>query len=854
MRLLIGDPQTGFSPGRTSDENVSSVRGTIHAVNNQRPDDGGVMVLLDNTKAFDRLQHDFMFRTLEAFNLPPCLVDAVRTLYADAETVMKTNGEVSPDAFKCLSGVKQGCPLSPLLYNLVQEVQLRMIRQDQSIVGISIPDADGRTAPSALRGRSPELKERGLVDDTMVALASANSIPALIRVLDRFEAMSHNRMNLSKTVCILLGDERGFDVNGSSLAGQLLRRRGLTRTYDISEGRDDTLPDKWHGVILGNEAGAEKVWRDACDEAQRAAEAQQACAMPYGSRGRQVLAQGKIMGKVNAALRLTVPHSDRAVEDGLAAIQKHADRTVFGKRHWLTLAAAKQPRDCMGVGHLDVKAATQAGWLKPLLAAAGQTQDQRPFKSYYCAYAREAYPALGMGRELLTLNLGFHRVVALPPEAIPGEAKHAFAAYATLPPLTYLEPDEDSGCVPRERMRYEELVRQPLLLNPLLESEPRRRRATAKEEDECLWWAQHGLKRIGDVLTADGKRVLTYTELVSRHAGLADDQMPAPRLRAMHTAIVANLNRWRKTLAKGPPKVIRRGQFRWGPSGEVLRVTSTPATGAAATSAKLYEEQPHTGLLAATDQTRDLPAAPTDSEPCPVICMECEDSDWDADSDSDSDDEPYSTPEKVEEALGHQFRHALLAPWAMQPTPDPRLLGWRRPATMTPARDVCLAYASGKDVRLTLIALAYAEPRVFAQGGRLASLLAGLSQEQRRRRLAAIAGGMKHSVIPQEESHHLYVTVHHGHLQGQVKCRGDKGQCARCLQRGDRHEERVMHESYMSALRSRDLRHVCRTHTCTGSFRARGGSACVRVRLAPRCSHSRAGVDCVGTFSLGPAV
>ena len=516
--------------------------------------------------------------------------------------------------------------------------------------------------------------------------------------------------------------------------------------------------------------------------------------MPYGSRGRQVLAQGKIMGKFNAALRLTVPHSDRAVEDGLAAIQKHADRTVFGKRHWLTLAAAKQPRDCMGVGHLDVKAATQAGWLKPLLAAAGQTQDQRPFKSYYCAYAREAYPALGMGRELLTLNLGFHRVVALPPEAIPGEAKHAFAAYATLPPLTYLEPDEDSGCVPRERMRYEELVRQPLLLNPLLESEPRRRRATAKEEDECLWWAQHGLRRVGDVLTADGKRVLTYTELVSRHAGLADDQMPAPRLRAMHTAIVANLNRWRKTLAKGPPKVIRRGQFRWGPSGEVLRATSTPATGAAATSAKLYEEQPHTGLLAATDQTRDLPAAPTDSEPCPVICMECEDSDWDADSDSDSDDEPYSTPEKVEEALGHQFRHALLAPWAMQPTPDPRLLGWRRPATMTPARDVCLAYASGKDVRLTLIALAYAEPRVFAQGGRLASLLVGLSQEQRRRRLAAIAGGMKHSVIPQEESHHLYVTVHHGHLQGQMKCRGDKGLCARCLQRGDRHEEGVMHE------------------------------------------------------------
>lgn len=155
---------------------------------------------------------------------------------------------------------------------------------------------------------------------------------------------------------------------------------------------------------------------------------------------------------------------------------------------------------------------------------------------------------------------------------------------------------------------------------------------------------------------------------------------------------------------------------------------------------------------------------------------------------------PYGTPEQVE-ALARQFRHALLAPWAVQPTPDPRLLGWRRPATMTPARDVCLAYATSKDTRLTLIALAYAEPRAFARDGRLAPLLAGLCGEQRRQRLAAIASGITHSVIPPEESHHLCVTVHHGHLQGQNKCRGDKGLCARCLAlRGERHEETVLHE------------------------------------------------------------
>ena len=57
---LIGDPQVGHCPGRTYDENVRLVRQTIHDINKNRPDDGGIMLCLDNAKAFDRLQHAFM--------------------------------------------------------------------------------------------------------------------------------------------------------------------------------------------------------------------------------------------------------------------------------------------------------------------------------------------------------------------------------------------------------------------------------------------------------------------------------------------------------------------------------------------------------------------------------------------------------------------------------------------------------------------------------------------------------------------------------------------------------------------------------------------------------------------------
>ena len=69
-----------------------------------------------------------------------------------------------------------------------------MIREDTSIRGIPIPGPDGELTPAPAATRlvphTHTLKERGLVDDTMIALASSESIPPLLRVLDRFEAIA----------------------------------------------------------------------------------------------------------------------------------------------------------------------------------------------------------------------------------------------------------------------------------------------------------------------------------------------------------------------------------------------------------------------------------------------------------------------------------------------------------------------------------------------------------------------------------------------------------------------------------------------------------------------------------------
>ena len=481
--LLVGDPQTGYVVGRSYDENVRVVRQTAHDINHHRPNDGGIMLMLDNAKAFDRLQHEFALDVLRAFNLPPSLIDAVRALYKDAETRVKINGHLT-SPFPNTSGVKQGCPLSGLLYILVQEVQLRMIREDTTIRGIPIPGPDGELtpAPAATRLTPPPhaLKERGLVDDTMIALASSESIPPLLRVLDRFEAMSNHRMNISKTMMLLLGRERSFDLHADSPAARALLQRGLRRTYDITPGQDDTLPDKWHGVILGNEEGVTKSWESAAAQAGAAADSLHACPIPHGSQGRVNLAQHKLMSKIFAALRLTAPADQGKVGATLKALQKHANGLVFGKRWWLTERAATQPRSALGVGHLHVTNYMQAAWAQPLLDAMGRTTEDRPYKHYFAHYARHAYPDLDMGREMLSLNLSFSRIVDGPPGAMPGEARQAFKAVAALPPLRYAPPDPDTepACQPRENLPREDLLAQPLLHNPILDAHPAKSRAT----------------------------------------------------------------------------------------------------------------------------------------------------------------------------------------------------------------------------------------------------------------------------------------------------------------------------------------------------------------------------------------
>ena len=128
------------------------------------------------------------------------------------------------------SGIRQGCVLSALLYVLVQEVQLRMIRRS-SVRGVRIPGPDGETTTGA-DGRprgTVEVKERSLVDDTLVLLRDASDLPTLLDEISRFERLSNHKMQLSKSTLFLMGRymySKLDPVDGDTEDEQLLRASG----------------------------------------------------------------------------------------------------------------------------------------------------------------------------------------------------------------------------------------------------------------------------------------------------------------------------------------------------------------------------------------------------------------------------------------------------------------------------------------------------------------------------------------------------------------------------------------------------------------------------------------------------
>ena len=96
-----------------------------------------MIISIDAEKAFDKIQHPFMIKTLQKAGTEGTYLNIIKAIYDKPAASIILNGEkLKPYPLK--SGTRQGCPLSPLLFNIVLEVWATAIRAEKEIIGIQI--------------------------------------------------------------------------------------------------------------------------------------------------------------------------------------------------------------------------------------------------------------------------------------------------------------------------------------------------------------------------------------------------------------------------------------------------------------------------------------------------------------------------------------------------------------------------------------------------------------------------------------------------------------------------------------------------------------------------------------------
>ena len=148
-----------------------------------------MIISIDAEKAFDKIQHTFMIKTLQKAGIEGTYLNTIKVVYDKPTASIVLNGEkLKP--FPLRSGKRQGCPLPPLLFNIVLEVLATEIREEKEIKGIQT--------------RKEEVKLSLFADDMILYTENPkDATRKLLELINEFGKVAGYRINAQKSLAFL---------------------------------------------------------------------------------------------------------------------------------------------------------------------------------------------------------------------------------------------------------------------------------------------------------------------------------------------------------------------------------------------------------------------------------------------------------------------------------------------------------------------------------------------------------------------------------------------------------------------------------------------------------------------------
>ena len=233
--------QAGFILGRNIHDHTRLTKSMVHYC--EIYEKNGYVLSLDQEKAYDKIAHDYLWCVLEKYELPPKFIQKIQRLYKSAQTIVSVN-KVLPQAIKIGRGVRQGYPMSCLLYDIAIEPLAESIRKS-SLKGFKIQGLEERVLVSLF------------ADDTLVYINEDDNKKTLEQAIKNFCKASTAKFNDEKSEVLPIGTKE--------YRNSIIKTRTVNKTDDgkldqairIIEDKDSL---RTLGAYIGNNSETSVQW------------------------------------------------------------------------------------------------------------------------------------------------------------------------------------------------------------------------------------------------------------------------------------------------------------------------------------------------------------------------------------------------------------------------------------------------------------------------------------------------------------------------------------------------------------------------------------------------------------------
>ena len=201
MNHELPDVQAAFRKGRRTRDQIANIRGIIKKAREFQK--YIYFCFIDYGKAFDCVDHNKLWKILKEMGIPDPLTCLLRHLYAGQEATVRT-GHGTTDWLQIRKGVRQGCILSPCLFNLYAEYIMRNtgLEEAQAIIKIA--------------GRN--INNLKYADDITLMAEIEEELKSLLMKLKEESEKVGLKLNIQKTKIMACGPVTSWQIDGETVA------------------------------------------------------------------------------------------------------------------------------------------------------------------------------------------------------------------------------------------------------------------------------------------------------------------------------------------------------------------------------------------------------------------------------------------------------------------------------------------------------------------------------------------------------------------------------------------------------------------------------------------------------------